>query len=80
MAAGRRKRMVVILAVWAIGVAAWAWYYVATVLAGPVVDSYARNIQFQLLMFAVFRLPLAFAVLLLAIGAARMLSRGIEQA
>jgi hypothetical protein len=53
-----------------LGVAAWAWYYVTNVLAGPVPDAYARTIDFQLLMFAIFRLPLALVFLALVVAAA----------
>ena len=58
-----------IVVAFAIGVACHAWFYVTTILALPdISDEYARAWQFQLTMFAIFRLPIwviAFLLVLL---------------
>jgi hypothetical protein len=38
--------IVVVVLAWAILVAGWAWYYVRTVLAGPVYEEYANSVNF----------------------------------
>ncbi len=65
----RTQRLVGLVAVWLIGVSVWAVYYVHSVLSGPPSpDLYANNATFQLVAFGVVRLPIAIAVLLLAVG------------
>lgn len=50
---------------WLVAVPLWAWYYVVSILSSPEpYDAYAMNWQFQLMMFAIFRLPYAFIALL----------------
>ena len=54
--------------VWIIACALYGYYYVVTTLALPEpYDAYARNWQFQLLMFSIFRIPLLVVALLLVI-------------
>jgi hypothetical protein len=57
-----------VVLIWLITSTAYAYYYVVTILGLPEeYDAYARNWQFQLLMFSLFRLPwlvLALAVLI----------------
>ena len=66
----RTQTLVGLVAVWLIGVSAWAVYYVQSVLSGPPSpDLYANNAIFQLVAFGLVRLPIAIAVLLLGVGA-----------
>jgi hypothetical protein len=62
------KLISLVVLIWLIASAVYAYYYVVTILALPEeYDAYARNWQFQLLMFSLFRLPwlvLALAVLI----------------
>jgi hypothetical protein len=67
MTAQTRKLLVLVLW-WMVGVALWACYYVVSVLSGPPgPDWYANSVSFQLLAFAVVRLPLAVLILILAV-------------
>jgi len=51
--------MLLALVAWAVACSLHAAYYVASTLALPEIpDAYARTVQFQLLMFAILRLPL----------------------
>jgi hypothetical protein len=56
---------------WLLATSLYAYYYVVTILNSPEpYDAYARNWQFQLLMFLIFRLPsLLMALPLLLIAA-----------
>ena len=62
------KLISLVVLIWLIASTGYAYYYVVTILALPEeYDAYARNWQFQLLMFSLFRLPwlvLALAVLI----------------
>ena len=54
------KRVLILCALgaWLVACALYAYYSVVTVLELPEpYDTYARNWQFQLLMFSIFRLP-----------------------
>ena len=54
---------------WLLITAAYAYYYVVTILALPEeYDTYARNWKFQLLMFSLVRLPWMVLGLAVAIG------------
>ena len=55
---------------WLFATGLYAYYYVVTILNLPEpYDAYARNWQFQLLMFSIFRLPfLLMALVLLLIA------------
>jgi hypothetical protein len=54
---------------WFVVAALYAYYYVVTILALPEdYDAYARNWQFQLLMFCIFRLPYLVLLLTILIG------------
>ena len=54
---------------WLIATCAYAYYYVATILAlHEEYDAYARNWKFQLLMFSLFRLPWLFLALVVLVG------------
>jgi hypothetical protein len=66
-----RKLKVVLFAVigWLSISSLYAYYYVVTILASPEqYDAYARNWQFQLLMFSLFRLPWLVLVLAVLVG------------
>jgi hypothetical protein len=66
-----RKLKVVLFAVlgWLIISSLYAYYYVVTILSSPEqYDAYARNWQFQLLMFSLFRLPWLVLVLAVLVG------------
>jgi hypothetical protein len=56
---------------WLLATGLYAYYYIVTILNLPEpYDAYARNWQFQLLMFSIFRLPfLVLALPLLVIAA-----------
>lgn len=54
---------------WLIACPLYGYYYVVSTLASPEpYDEYARNWGFQLVVFAIFRLPFLFIALLLLIG------------
>ena len=65
----KTKVVVLMVSMWAIACVAYAYYYIATMLALPEwpYDTYARNWQFQLMAFCIVRLPFLLAVLLLLI-------------
>ena len=71
------KVILLIVILWLIVSSLYAYYYVVSILALPEeYDAYARNWQFQLLMFAIFRLPLlALALTLLIALAVRLMKR-----
>ncbi len=52
------RSWVALLSAWSIAVLVHAWYYVVSILSQPIPDDYAREWDFQLLMFSVFRFPL----------------------
>ena len=62
------KAIIATVLLWLFATSLYAYYYVVTILNLPEpYDAYARNWQFQLLMFSIFRLPLlvmALAVLI----------------
>jgi hypothetical protein len=61
---------------WVIIVAVWAWRYVADILAGPRLDdAYAYTVEFQLLAFALVRLPWALLMLAAGLAAVFLLTR-----
>ena len=65
----RPKLIALVVIIWLIASAAYAYYYVVTILALPEdYDAYARNWQFQLLMFSLVRLPLLVLALAVLIG------------
>ena len=64
----KRALIVSTLGTWVIACALYGYYYVVSILALPEpYDAYARNWQFQLLMFSIFRLPMLLLVLPLII-------------
>jgi hypothetical protein len=57
-----RRRSLLLLVGWMVAVPLWGWYYVASTLSGPPSGNlYANAVSFQILCFAIVRLP--FAVL-----------------
>jgi uncharacterized membrane protein YhaH (DUF805 family) len=57
-----KRQTIWMVVLFALAIAAHAWYYVSTVLALPdISEEYARSWQYQLLMFAIVRLPLWLA-------------------
>ena len=71
-----RKLKFILFAVlgWLIISSLYAYYYVVTILALPEqYDAYARNWQFQLLMFSLFRLPWLVLGLVVLVGVIVML-------
>ena len=62
-----RVKLVAIACVWSLGLGAHAWYYVASTLSEEIPDAYAATSSFQLLMFAIFRLPAWVALLAIAL-------------
>ena len=64
-------RRMLALAIWAGACTLHAAYYVVSTLALPdIPDAYARTVHFQLLMFAIFRLPLwllALGILMISV-------------
>ena len=61
----------VIVGAWLLIVAGWAFHYVTSALATNPSDEYASSHEFQLLMFAIFRLPWLAAALVAALLIAR---------
>ena len=54
---------------WLVFTSLYACYYVVSILSlAEEYDAYARNWQFQLLMFVLLRLPLLIMILLVLIG------------
>jgi hypothetical protein len=54
---------------WLIVTSLYAYYYIVTILALPEeYDAYARNWQFQLLMFMLFRFPYMVMILMILIA------------
>ncbi len=54
----KRKRILLAVLAWLVASSAYAYYYIVSILASPEpYDAYARNWEFQLLMFSLFRLP-----------------------
>jgi hypothetical protein len=70
IAALTRVKLVWIIAIFILATSVHAWYYVTSILALPdISEGYARSWDYQLAMFAVFRLPLwlmMFVLVLLA--------------
>ena len=63
-----RKVILAIVVLWLIATCLYAYYYVVTILNLPEpYDAYARNWQFQLLAFAIVRLPFLILALNLLI-------------
>ena len=58
-----KSRILVTTAVWLVFVAAYAVVYVAKALSGERLEGYERDWSFQLLMFAVTRMPWLIVVL-----------------
>ena len=66
-----KKLRLILLAVlcWLVASSAYAYYYIVSILALPEeYDAYARNWEFQLLMFSLFRLPWLVLALCLLIA------------
>jgi hypothetical protein len=60
----RRVGLLALVATWVTLVAAWAYVDVTRTLSGPRLgDAYAYTVEFQLLAFAVVRLPLLLVLL-----------------
>ena len=54
---------------WLVFTSSYAYHYVVSILSlAEEYDAYARNWQFQLLMFALVRLPLLVVILLVLLG------------
>ena len=70
-----RKLIAVLLVFtgWCLVTGAYAVYYIKGILALDVGDAYARNWQFQLMMFTIFRLPFMVLILLVLIAVALVL-------
>ena len=65
------KRVIILITVgtWLVGCAYTAYHYVTTILASPDVSpGYESDWGFQLLMFAIFRLPLWFLGLVVVVS------------
>ena len=63
------KRILIVVAVWLIVTSLYAYYYIVSILASrEEFDAYARNWQFQLLMFSLVRLPYMLMLLAILIG------------
>ena len=63
------KILAAVVSGWLVFTSLYAYYYVVSILSlGEEYDAYARNWQFQLLMFTLVRLPFLVAILLILIG------------
>ena len=60
--------ILVTIAAWAVGCAYDAYHHVTSNIALPGIDAYAATWDFQLLMFAIFRLPFWLAGLLAVVS------------
>jgi len=58
---------------WLVLTSLYALYYVVSNLTGPPTDAYAMTWDFQLLMFAIFRLPYLVLLLFVLIAVAIVL-------
>jgi len=67
-AALARVKLAWIIAIFILATSVHVWYYVTSVLAlHDISEEYARSWDFQLVMFAIFRLPLWLAVFVLVV-------------
>ena len=65
----RLRRTLLIILGWVIVTSLYAYYYAASILAHrDEYDAYAMSWGFQLMMFAIFRLPYLVLILIIIIG------------
>ncbi len=53
----RRKLFGITISMWIVATVIYAYFYVTSILAQPILEGYETEWQFQLLMFSIFRLP-----------------------
>jgi hypothetical protein len=61
------KVIILTILLWLVVCALYCYWYISSILARPITDTYANSVGFQFVMFMLLRFPFLFAALLLAI-------------